>query len=88
MPEDPFRETNNPLYQSATRNYDFHSYGPNDCKNSWLLIGLGPDRNIDTDVSYIGPDTYDRFKELLYNPSNGLASRGDVLHTSWFGMSF
>ena len=88
IPEDPFRETNNPKYTSITRNYDFHSYGPTKCLTDWLLIGLGPDRDIATDVSEIGPKTYDKFKKRLYNPSNGLVSRGDVLHTSWHGLSF
>ncbi|MFH1738300.1 MAG: prepilin-type N-terminal cleavage/methylation domain-containing protein [bacterium] len=88
VPEDPFRETTNTKYSSITRNYDYHSYGPDECKTDWLLIALGPDKDIDTDVSWLGPTTYDKFKDLLYNPSNGIVSRGDALHTSWFGLSF
>jgi len=88
IPADPFRRTDNPKYSSVTTNYDYHAYGPEKCLIDWLLIGLGPDKDIDTDVSSIGPNTYDKFKQLLYNPSNGMVSRGDVLHTSWAGMSF
>jgi len=87
IPEDPFRK-NSKLYQSTTNNYDYSSYGPEKCQTDWLLHGLGPDTDEDIAVGGYGPKTSDLFKKLLYNPSNGIISSGDVIHTSWFGLSF
>jgi len=87
IPQDRFRQ-NSKLYQSVTNNYDYSSYGPDNCKTDWLLHGLGPDTDEDIGVGAYGPQTSDLFKQLLYNPSNGVVSSGDVIHTSWFGLSF
>ncbi len=87
IPQDPFR-TLRSKYTSITSNYDYSSYGPGKCKTDWLLHGLGPDTDEDTGVGSLGPQTYDLFKGLLYQVSNGLDSSGDVIHTSWAGLSF
>jgi len=86
IPHDPYR-TPNAKYSSATANYDYSSYGPN-CKTDWLLHGLGPDTDEDISVGNYGPQTADLFTHLLYQPSNGIVSSGDVIHTSWRGLSF
>jgi general secretion pathway protein G len=87
IPEDPYRE-NSRKYQSATNNYDYSAYGSDKAKKNWLLHGLGPDTDEDIGVGSYGPNTSDLFKRLLYQPSNGIASSGDVIHTSWHGLSF
>ena len=88
IPQDPFRMPNRSIYSSVTSNYDYSSYGTNQCKTDWLLHGLGPDTDEDTGVGSLGPQTYDRFRGLLYQLSNGVNSSGDVIHTSWAGLSF
>ncbi|MFH1738299.1 MAG: prepilin-type N-terminal cleavage/methylation domain-containing protein [bacterium] len=87
IPEDPFRE-NSRLYQSTTNNYDYSAFGTGKCTTDWILHGLGPDTDEDIWGAVISPDTPAGFKNALYNPSNGTISSGDVLHTSWFGLSF
>ena len=92
IPQDPFRkEIMMTRYQSVTENYDYSAYGPK-CKNAWLLHGLGPDTDEDTSVGAMDPNVQNqnqmRFKQMLYQPSNGLISSGDVIHTSWSGLSF
>jgi len=86
IPQDPFRRPN-AKYVSTTSNYDYSSYGP-ECKTDWLLHGIGPDTDEDIGVGNYGPATADLFKGLLYHPSNGIVSSGDVIHTSWRGISF
>lgn len=87
IPQDPYREGSK-KYQSVTYNYDYSAYGPDRAKTDWLLHGLGPDTDEDIGVGGYGPQTSDLFKQLLYQPSNGIASSGDVIHTSWHGLSF
>ncbi|MFH1741828.1 MAG: prepilin-type N-terminal cleavage/methylation domain-containing protein [bacterium] len=87
IPQDPFRARST-KYQSTTNNYDYSAYGPANCKTDWLIHGLGPDTDEDIGVGGYGPQTSDAFKSLLYQPSNGLDSSGDVIHTSWHGLSF
>lgn len=87
IPQDPYRGPN-AKYASATTNYDYTAYGPENCRSNWLLHGIGPDTDEDIGVGSYGPNTADRFKILLYNPSNGLVSSGDVIHNSWNGLSF
>ncbi|RJP26601.1 MAG: prepilin-type N-terminal cleavage/methylation domain-containing protein [Candidatus Omnitrophota bacterium] len=86
IPHDPYRGSN-AKYVSTTQNYDYSSYGPS-CKTDWLLHGIGPDTDEDISVGTYAPQTADRFKTLLYQISNGLVSSGDVIHTSWRGISF
>ena len=86
IPHDPFRRAN-AKYTSVTPNYDYSSYGP-ECKTDWLLHGLGPDTDEDIGVGSYGPQTAGLFKQLLYQTSNGIISSGDVIHTSWHGLSF
>lgn len=87
IPQDPYRP-NSKKYRSTTNNYDYSAYGTDKCKTDWLLHGLGPDTDEDIGVGSYGPATSDLFKRLLYQPSNGLVSSGDVIHTSWHGLSF
>ncbi len=87
IPQDPFRVPNAD-YRSTTSNYDYTSYGESKCRSDWLLHGLGPDTDEDIDVGSYYPGTQGLFRRLLYNPSNGTVSSGDVIHTSWFGLSF
>ncbi len=87
IPDDPYREMSK-KYQSTTNNYDYSAYGPGDCKSDWLLHGLGPDTDEDIGVGSYGPATSGLFKRLLYQTSNGIISSGDVIHTSWHGLSF
>ena len=92
IPNDPFRSRLlNPKYQSTTENYDYSAYGPR-CKKDWLLHGIGPDTDEDTGVGGLDPSATAlskmRFRQLLYQPSNGLVSSGDVIHNSWSGLSF
>ena len=87
IPQDPYRP-NSKKYQSTTNNYDYSAYGPDKCKTDWLLHGLGPDTDEDIGVGSYGPATSDLFKTLLYQTSNGVVSSGDVIHTSWHGLSF
>ena len=86
IPHDPFRGPN-ALYASTTPNYDYSSYGPQ-CKTDWLLHGIGPDTDEDIGVGGYGPQTADLFIRLLYQTTNGIVSSGDVIHTSWRGLSF
>lgn len=86
IPDDPYR-TPNAKYRSTTANYDYSAYG-DDCKSDWLLHGIGPDTDEDIGVGAYGPRTSDLFKRLLYNTTNGILSSGDVIHTSWHGLSF
>ena len=98
IPHDPFRSRLlNPKYQSTTENYDYSSYPISysvpKCKKDWLLHGIGPDTDEDTSVDGLDPSgaTAQRkllFMRLLYQPSNGLVSSGDVIHNSWSGLSF
>lgn len=87
IPHDPYRMPN-ARYSSTTSNYDYSAYGPEKCKTDWLLHGLGPDTDEDIGVGNYGPATADLFKFLLYQTSNGIVSSGDVIHTSWRGISF
>ncbi|MBN2329067.1 MAG: prepilin-type N-terminal cleavage/methylation domain-containing protein [Candidatus Omnitrophica bacterium] len=87
IPQDPYREGSK-KYQSTTNNYDYSAYGPSSAKTDWLLHGLGPDTDEDIGVGGYGPNTSDLFKRLLYQTSNGIISSGDVIHTSWHGLSF
>ncbi len=87
IPQDPYRRSN-AVYTSVTSNYDYSAYGPDKCKTDWLLHGIGPDTDEDIGVSSYGPRTSDLFKGLLYQISNGIVSSGDVIHTSWHGLSF
>lgn len=86
IPNDPYRKPN-AIYSSVTSHYDYSSYGDK-CKTDWLLHGLGPDTDEDIGVGNYGPKTADLFKGLLYQTSNGIVSSGDVIHTSWRGISF
>ncbi|MFH1738059.1 MAG: prepilin-type N-terminal cleavage/methylation domain-containing protein [bacterium] len=92
IPHDPFRvETGARLRYSdnLTPNYDYTAYyDEGGCAIGWLLHGLGPDKDEDTSVGQYTPGTADLFKRVMYNPSNGMVSSGDVVHTSWFGLSF
>ncbi len=87
IPQDPYRKPN-AKYSSTTSNYDYSSYGPEKCKTDWLLHGLGPDTDEDIGVGNYGPLTADLFVVMLYQTSNGIISSGDVIHTSWRGLSF
>ena len=87
IPEDPYRATSK-KYQSTTNNYDYSAYGTGNAITDWLLHGLGPDTDEDIGVGSYGPNTSDLFKQLLYQTSNGIVSSGDVIHTSWHGLSF
>ncbi|MEW6239002.1 MAG: prepilin-type N-terminal cleavage/methylation domain-containing protein [Candidatus Omnitrophota bacterium] len=86
IPNDPYRRPG-ARYVSTTTNYDYSAYGP-ECKTDWLLHGIGPDTDEDINVGAYGPQTADLFKGLLYQASNGIVSSGDVIHTSWRGISF
>ncbi|MFH1741829.1 MAG: prepilin-type N-terminal cleavage/methylation domain-containing protein [bacterium] len=86
IPQDPFRVPN-AKYSSTTSNYDYTSYGDK-CRTDWCLHGLGPDTDEDAGSCGPGPGTGIQFKNLLYNPSNGIVSSGDVIHNSWNGLSF
>ena len=98
IPQDPFRErTLRPKYASTTENYDYSSYPVSysvpKCKKDWLLHGIGPDTDEDTSVDGLDPSGANarrklQFMRLLYQPSNGLVSSGDVIHNSWSGISF
>ena len=89
IPLDPFRDPKvQPLYQSSSQAYGYTSFGPTKCRSAWVIKGLGPDKDEDFTGSDFTPDLLDRFKIGLYNPSNGLVSSGDVIHTSWSGLSF
>ncbi|MFH1741830.1 MAG: prepilin-type N-terminal cleavage/methylation domain-containing protein [bacterium] len=89
IPQDPFRSVRS-KYASTTSNYDYTAYRPQDseCRNNWCLHGLGPDTDEDAGSCGPGPGARDLFKNLLYNPSNGIVSSGDVIHNSWSGLSF
>jgi len=87
IPADPFRVPN-AKYASTTTNYDYTAYGDGKCATDWCIHGLGPDTDEDAGSCGPGPGAREAFKSLLYNPSNGLVSSGDVIHNSWSGMSF
>jgi len=87
IPADPFRVPN-AQYSSVTTNYDYTSFGPERCRTDWVLHGLGPDTDEDIWGAIIGPSAPEDFKKMLYNPSNGIVSSGDVIHNSWHGLSF
>ena len=88
IPPDPFRRKGQMKYNdNTTPNYDYTSWG-GACRNNWVLHGLGPDTDEDIWGATISPEASDDFKRMLYNPSNGLVSSGDVIHTSWYGLSF
>ncbi len=54
----------------------------------WLLISIGPDKFGQLDPEIFGPVTADAHLNMLYAVSNGLVSKGDIIHTSWSGMPF
>lgn len=89
IPLDPFRDPIlKPLYNSTSQAYGYSAFGPTKCRTDWVLKGLGPDKDEDSVGTEFGPKSYDRFKSGLYQPSNGLISSGDIIHTSWRGLSF
>ncbi len=88
IPQDPFRRPGQSKYQSQTTNYDYSSFRNGKCYTDWLLHGLGPDTDEDLWGGSIGPTSPQGFKTQLYQVSNGLVSSGDVIHTSWMGLSF
>ncbi|MFH1741172.1 MAG: prepilin-type N-terminal cleavage/methylation domain-containing protein [bacterium] len=87
IPQDPFRH-NSQLYGSITDNYDYSSLPARSCITDYILHGLGPDTDEDLWGFNIDPKAPEDFKLALYNPSNGAISNGDVIHTSWAGLSF
>ena len=90
IPHDPFRLTSRSTHNSVTANYDYTSYGKVGCMTDWLIHGLGPDADEDTGVFDLDPRITEStlFKTKLYQISNGLVSSGDVIHNSWYGLSF
>ncbi|HQQ00020.1 MAG TPA: prepilin-type N-terminal cleavage/methylation domain-containing protein [bacterium] len=89
IPLDPFRNPDlQPIYQSMSEAYGYSSFGPLSCRSNWSIKGLGPDKDEDFTGTDYTPETSDRFKQGLYNPSNGIYSSGDVMHASWAGLSF
>ena len=96
IPHDPFRRVG-AKYQSTTPNYDYtswnesirnSSYRGEDCRKYWLLHGIGPDTYEDVWGGRITPNEPYGFTIALWNMSNGISSRGDIIHTSWAGLSF
>ncbi|MFH1737905.1 MAG: prepilin-type N-terminal cleavage/methylation domain-containing protein [bacterium] len=89
IPLDPFRNPKvQPLYQSSSQAYGYTSFGPSKCRSDWAIKGLGPDKDEDFTGSEFTPQLEGQFLKGLYNPSNGLSSSGDIIHTSWRGLSF
>ena len=89
IPLDPFRNPDlQPLYQSMSQAYGYTAFGSTRCRKDWAIKGLGPDKDEDYMGSDFSPQTAERFKTGLYNPSNGMISSGDIIHTSWSGLSF
>lgn len=87
IPQDPFRRPN-AIYYSTTSNYDYTAFGPEKCKTDWVLHGIGPDTDEDIWGAAVNPQATGDFRRMLYNMSNGLKSSGDVIHASWFTLSF
>ncbi|HPA47341.1 MAG TPA: prepilin-type N-terminal cleavage/methylation domain-containing protein [bacterium] len=55
---------------------------------TWALFSLAPDRHPDVDTYKYGPNSGSECLWMLYSPSNGLVSSGDLVYSKWAGMQF
>ncbi|HQQ00837.1 MAG TPA: prepilin-type N-terminal cleavage/methylation domain-containing protein [bacterium] len=55
---------------------------------TWALFSLGPNRHQDIDPWKYGPNSGIECFWMLYSPSNGLVSKGDLVYSKWAGMRF
>ncbi len=86
LPDDPFR-------RGSGRSDDYR-YGamPLDNAHRWILASAGPDLNSSTDPIEFYPGNIpglfyglvDGFNYMIYDPSNGTVSRGDIYRASDF----
>lgn len=77
--KDPFSENGETPYWyfKPTKERDAALFGQN---ITWILWGVGPDGkpNIATSMDFIAPRVY----EIIYDPTNGVNSSGDIIRTN------
>ncbi|MBN1516259.1 hypothetical protein JXA32_06790 [Candidatus Sumerlaeota bacterium] len=73
-------------YAGWGKHYQYQAYMPDDMTMRWALRSVGPDGRVDIDLeTFISvEDELQKNPGSVYDPTNGLTSRGDVIRVGTF----